>query len=202
MSFHPCIESGNEFRSRHSVRRLRLLAASYLRDWYRSSHLPFGNNQRKNRLVVRCMFSCGIEPRWPGPRCWEHKNRLRPRYGNFKTTVCPWNNFILNQELNLSSPSFILNVFILKWVYDKNAVLFLLCRSFSRVSAFNFYLLIQLLHWKSSVCTVQVRLVNVRKCKGSSVKNIAHFKQESLATGRATPRITFQVGDSLNHALA
>ena len=40
------------------------------------------------------------------------------------------------------------------------------------------------------------------KCKGSSVKNIAHFKQESLATGRATPRITFQVGDSLNHALA
>ena len=43
-----------------SVRRLRLLAASYLRDWYRSSHLPFGNNQRKNRLVVRCMFSCGL----------------------------------------------------------------------------------------------------------------------------------------------
>ena len=116
---------------------LRLLAASYLRDWYRPSHLPFGNNQRKNRLVVRCMFSCGIEPKWPGPRCWEHKNRLRPRYGNFKTTVCPWNNFILNQELNLSSPSFILNVFFLKWVYDKNAVLFLLCRSFSsRVSAF------------------------------------------------------------------
>ena len=96
---------------------LRLLAASYLRDWYRPSHLPFGNNQRKNRLVVHCMFSCGIEPKWPGPRCWEHKNRL------------------LNQ-LNLSSPSFILNVFFLRWVCDKNAVLFLFCRSFSRVSAF------------------------------------------------------------------
>ena len=115
---------------------LRLLAASYLRDWYRPSHLPFGNNQRKNRLVVRYMFSCGIEPKWPGPRCWEHKNRLRPRYGNFKSTVCPWNNFILNQELNLSSPSFILNVFFLRWVCDKNAVLFLFCRSFSRVSTF------------------------------------------------------------------
>ena len=114
---------------------LRLLAASYLRDWYRPSHLPFGNNQRKNRLVVRCMFSCGIEPRLPGPRCWEHKNRLRPRYGNFKSTVCPWNNFILNQEFKLSSPSLFLNVFFLKRVYDKNAVLFLLCRSFSRVSA-------------------------------------------------------------------
>ena len=106
-----------------SVRRLRLLAASYLRDWYRSSHLPFGNNQRKNRLVVRCMFSCGIEPKWLGPRCWEHKNRLRLRYGNFKSTVCPWNNFILNQELNLSSPSLILNVFSPKRFYDKNAVL-------------------------------------------------------------------------------
>ena len=119
-----------------SVRQLRLLAASYLRDWYRPSHLPFGNNQRKNRLVVRCMFSCGIEPRWPGPRCWEHKNRLRPRYGNFKSTVCPWNKFILNQELDLSSLSLILNVFSHKRVYDKNAVLFLLCRSFSSVSAF------------------------------------------------------------------
>ena len=140
-----------------SVRWLRLLVASYQRDCYRPSHLPFGNNQRKNRLVVRCMFSCGIEPKWPGPRCREHKNWLHPRYGNFESTVCPWNNF------NLSSPSLILNVFFLKQVYDKNAVLFLLCRSFSRVSAFNFYLLIQLLHRKSSVCTVQVRLVNVRK---------------------------------------
>ena len=140
-----------------SVRWLRLLVASYQRDCYRPSHLPFGNNQRKNRLVVRCMFSCGIEPKWPGPRCREHKNRLHPRYGNFESTVCPWNNF------NLSSPSLILNVFFLKQVYDKNAVLFLLCRSFSRVSAFNFYLLIQLLHWESSACTVQVRLVNVRK---------------------------------------
>ena len=102
---------------------LRLLAASYLRDWYRPSHLPFGNNQRKNRLVVRCMFSCGIEPKWLGPRCREHKNRLRLRYGNFKSTVCPWNNFILNQELNLSSPSLILNVFFPKRFYDKNAVL-------------------------------------------------------------------------------
>ena len=129
-----------------SVRWLRLLVASYQRDCYRPSHLPFGNNQRKNRLVVRCMFSCGIEPKWPGPRCREHKNRLHPRYGNFESTVCPWNNF------NLSRPSLILN-----------AVLFLLCRSFSRVSAFNFYLLIQLLHRESSVCTVQVRLVNVRK---------------------------------------
>ena len=24
---------------------------------------PLGSNQRKNRLVVRCMFSCGIEPK-------------------------------------------------------------------------------------------------------------------------------------------
>ena len=106
-----------------SVRRLRLLIALYLRNWYRPSQLLFGNNQRKNRLVVRCMFSCGIEPKWLGPRCREHKNRLRLRYGNFKSTVCPWNNFILNQELNLSSPSLILNVFFPKRFYDKNAVL-------------------------------------------------------------------------------
>ena len=38
------------------------------------------------------------------------------------------------------------------------------------------------------------------KCKGSSVKNIAHFKQESLATGRTTLRVKFQVGDSLKPA--
>ena len=37
--------------------------------------------------------------------------------------------------------------------------------------------------------------------KASSVKNIAHFKQESLATGRTTLRVKFQVGDSLKHAL-
>ena len=140
---------------------LRLLAASYLRDWYRPSHLRFGNNQRKNRLVVRCMFSCGIEPKWPGPRCWEHKNRLRPRYGNFKTTVCPWNNFILNQELNLSSPSFILNVFSL----DEFAIKMRFYFCFADLSPEYppFYLLIQLLHRESSACTVQVRLVIARK---------------------------------------
>ncbi|RMX37582.1 hypothetical protein pdam_00007882 [Pocillopora damicornis] len=38
-------------------------------------------------------------------------------------------------------------------------------------------------------------------CKGSSVKNIAHFKQESLATGRTTLQVKFQVGDSLKYAL-
>ena len=38
-------------------------------------------------------------------------------------------------------------------------------------------------------------------CKGSSVKNIAHFKHESLATGRTTLRVKFQVGNSLKHAL-
>ena len=64
-----------------------------------------------------------------------------------------------------------------------------------------FYLLIQLLHWDSSVCTVQVGLVNAENFKGSSVKNIAHFKQESLATGKTTLWVKFQVGDSLKHAL-
>ena len=38
-------------------------------------------------------------------------------------------------------------------------------------------------------------------CKGSSVKNIAHFKQESLATGRTTLQVKFHVGDSLKYAL-
>ena len=178
-----------------SVRWLRLLVASYQRTCYRPSHLPFGNNQRKNRLVVRCMFSCGIEPKWPGPRCREHKNRLHPRYGNFESTVCPWNNF------NLSSPSLILNFFSLNKFTIK--MRFYFC--FADLSP-EYPPLISI-YWFS--CSTEIPLCALSKldsstsenCKGSSVKNIAHFKQESLATGRATLRITFQIGDSLNHAL-
>ena len=64
-----------------------------------------------------------------------------------------------------------------------------------------FYLLIQLLHRESSVCTVQVRLANTRKLQRIHLKNIAHFKQESLVTGRTMLWVKFQVGDSLKHAL-
>ena len=37
--------------------------------------------------------------------------------------------------------------------------------------------------------------------KGSRIKNIVHFKQESLATGKTMLPVKFQVGDFLKHAL-
>ena len=37
--------------------------------------------------------------------------------------------------------------------------------------------------------------------KGSRIKNIVHFKQESLATGKTVLPVKFQVGDFLKHAL-
>jgi len=70
------------------VRRLRLLEASYLRDWYRPSHLPFGSNHRKNRLVVRCRFSCGIELKWPVPRCYRNVTILLTNHVIFLSTCC------------------------------------------------------------------------------------------------------------------
>ena len=113
-----------------SVRRLRLLAASYLRDWYRPSHLPFSNDQRKNRLVVRCMFSFGI--RW------------------INTKACPPSSWsVYGQPVRTNND-------IEGWHNSLNR------RAGGRVHL-PFYLLIQLLHRESSVCTVQVRLVNARK---------------------------------------
>lgn len=55
---------------------------------------------------------------------------------------------------------------------------------------------------ESAVCTVQVQNSSVPEhFKGSSIKNILHFKQESLATGKTILQVKFQVGGFLRHAL-
>ena len=57
-----------------------------------------------------------------------------------------------------------------------------------------FYLLIQLLHRESSVCTVQVRLVNARKNYPALQARIFGYWEDYAAS-------KIKVGDSLKHAL-
>ena len=161
MSFHPCIECGNEFRSRHSVRRLRLwqhriCGTGIDQATYRLAII----RGRTDWLCVACSLAAS-NPGYQVPAAESTRTDFAQGTEILSPLFVPEINLFLTKNLTFLA-------WVLSWTFFPINELtikmrFYFCFADLSPVYLPFYLLIQLLHRESSVCTVQVRLVNARE---------------------------------------
>ena len=203
MSFHPCNECGNEVRPRHQAlqcdncgfRQHRICGTGIDQAIYRLAII----RGRTDSLCVACSLAAS-NPGDQVPAAESTRTDFAQGTEILSSPFVPEINLFLTKNLTFLAWVLSWTFFSHKRVYDKNAGFIFALQIFLQCICLSTY-------WFS--CSTERPLCAPSKfdsstpenCKGSSVKNIAHFKQESLTTRRITLRVKFQVGDSLMHAL-